>query len=192
MLEQPHDQGKLSAAPARVNAGAMQTAIRPGRALALAMATLVAAVGARADPPAPKRVAASIAYFGALQEAGAFSPDEMAQRKASGGLDADALAADEALNVWKTCVTEAIGRWGELHPGPGTLVDGAFGRCADAERAYRDALLHVTQDGRLVVDMQLARSMMRTLEEAWRPRLIAAALDQELALRHPNVPLAGE
>ena len=161
-------------------------AFRLGAILGLAAIVAVGAGRAQApDRPAPKRVAATVAYFSLLQEAGPFPADEMAQRQASGGLDADALAADGALNAWKTCVLEAIGRWAELHPGPGTLVDGAFGRCADGERRYRDQLLRLTQDGRLVVDMQLARSLMRTLEEVWRPRLIAAALDQELAARHP-------
>ena len=159
----------------------------------LAAAALLAGA-ARADPPdrpSPKRVAATVAYFSGLQEAGPFTPEEMAQRKESGGLDAEAIAADAALNDWKLCVLDAIRRWSELHPGPGALVDGAFGRCADRERAYRDQLTRLSQDGRLVVDLQLGKSMMRTLQETWRPRLIAAALDQELAARHPIAPIPG-
>ena len=134
---------------------------------------------ARADPP--KRQAATVAYFISLQEVAAFSPEEMTERHASGGLDGEALVADAALNDWKLCVQESLTRWAELRPGPGTLIDGAYGRCADRERAYRDSLLKVTQDGRQTIDLALAKSMMRNLEETWRPRLVAAVLDQDLA-----------
>jgi hypothetical protein len=41
--------------------------------------------------------------------------------------------------------------------------------------------MKITQDGRQVVDVSMARGMTHVLEEAWRPRLTAMALDQELA-----------
>ena len=156
------------------------------RTAALLLAAAVAAAAARADPP-PKRVAATVAYFISLQEVPAFTPDEMVARRTGGGLDADAQAADAALNDWKLCALDALTRWAELKPGPGTLVDGAYGHCADRERAYRDDLLKVSQDGRTIIDLNLAKSMVRMLEEVWRPRLIAAALDQDLAaLKEPR------
>ena len=139
---------------------------------------------ARAEPAGPARRVATaqnmIAFFSNLQEAGPSSPEEMATRQGDAGGDGEGIAADAALNDWKLCVLAALPRWAALKPGPGTIVDGAFGRCADIERQYRAHLLRLTQDGRVVMDLSMARTMTRALEEAWRPRLIAAALDQEL------------
>lgn len=147
-----------------------------------ALLLAAALAGAAHAEPAPKRQAPTVAYFISLQEVGAFTPEEMAERHTGGGLDDDAQAADTALNDWKLCATDSLAHWADLKQGLGTLIDGAYGRCADRERAYRDSLLKVQQDnGRPIIDLNLAKSMMRMLEEVWRPRLTAAALDQDLA-----------
>lgn len=132
-----------------------------------------------------KRVAVTqmtVALFSGLQELGPLTDEQMAERHKDDG-DPDGAAADLALNRWKRCVIDAVARWAELRQGPGTLAEGAFGRCADVESEYRGHLSRIKQDGRTVIDLQLARAMMRGLREAWQPRLIAAALDQELAMR---------
>lgn len=149
----------------------------------LATAVLVACA-AHAEPgPSAKRSGATqnmIAFFSNLQEAPASSPEELADRRVNAGEDDEGVAADAALNDWKLCVLASLDRWAVLKQGLGTLVDGAFGRCVDIERQYRTHLLRLTQDGRVVVDLNMGRAMTRALEEAWRPRLIAAALDQQL------------
>lgn len=154
---------------------------------ALIGAGLFAAAPVAAQAPAAepaKRVAAvrrTVAYFGVIQEQGPFTAEQMAQRGADAADDREGAAADVALNDWKLCVLDALAHWAELREGAGTLVDGAFGRCADIERDYRGHLQRITQDGRVIMDLQMARTMIRGLEETWRPRLIAAALDQMLA-----------
>jgi hypothetical protein len=122
----------------------------------------------------------SAAYFLGLQELPAFTPEEMAARHAGATGDPEALAADQSLNDWKLCALESITHWAELKPGRGEIVDGAIGRCIDVERDYRNHLLKITQDGRLLFDLSFARQMARSLEEAWRPRILAAALDHDL------------
>ena len=155
------------------------------RTIAPLLLAAALAGAARADPPAAKRQPPTVAYFISLQEVVAFTSEEMVERHAGGGLDPDAQVADSALNDWKLCVLDGLARWAELKPGPGTLIDGAYGRCADRERAYRDSLLKLSQDGRAMIDLNLAKSMARMLEDVWRPRLTAAALDQELAALKP-------
>ncbi|WP_174274561.1 hypothetical protein [Sphingomonas bacterium] len=145
-----------------------------------ALLALLAAVAAPGQP-------LTVAYFNALQEQGPLLPEELAARQRDGNAGSEAIAADLALNEWKACVLESIVRWAPLKEGVGTIVDGAFGRCGDIERDYRGHLMRITQDGRVVVDLQLARTMIRGLEEAWRPRLIAAALDQALAAQQGAV-----
>jgi hypothetical protein len=127
------------------------------------------------------------AFFSRMQEGAPITADQLAAHRAEGIDDPESIAADLALNDWKKCVVDAVPRWAELDQGPGTIVDGAFGRCADLQALYRTYLQRMTQDGRQVMDLQMARNMTRSLEEAWRPRLIAAALDQMLAARRPPV-----
>jgi hypothetical protein len=100
------------------------------------------------------------------------------------------VAAELALNGWKLCVLESLTHWAPLGEGAGTLVEGAYGRCADLARDYRTHLQRITQDGRVVMDLRMARGMTASLEDAWRPRLIAAALDQMLAVRSAARPRA--
>ena len=123
----------------------------------------------------------TVALFSELQDAPPFSADDMAARQKDGDAKDEGQAADLALNNWKNCVIESLTRWAPLHQGPGTLIDGAYGRCADIERDYRAHLMRITQDGRQVVDVSMARSMTKMLEEAWRTRLTAMALDMEMA-----------
>ena len=59
-----------------------------------------------------------------------------------------------------------------------------MGRCSDIERDYRNHLLKITQDGRLLFDLSFARQMAKSLEETWRPRILAAALDHDLEMMH--------
>lgn len=141
---------------------------------------LAIAACAQAGVPEPRQ-APTVALFSELQEAPAFSAEEMAARQKDVAAGDEGAAADLALNNWKNCVIDALARWALLPQGIGTLIDGAFGRCADVERSYRAHLMRITQDGRLVVDVSMARGMTRVLEEAWRPRLTAMALDQALA-----------
>lgn len=122
-----------------------------------------------------------LGVFYSAQELPIFTPEQLAGRHQILGNDPEAIAADQALNDWKGCVEDSLIRWSSLKPGVGTLVDGAYGRCADLERQYRDHLMRITQGSRTVVDAQLARSLTRLLEDMWRPRLIASALDDELA-----------
>ena len=145
------------------------------RALAWAMFGLATAAGAA---PAHQR---TVALFSELQDAPPFSADDMAARQKDGDVKDEGQAADLALNTWKNCIIESLTRWAPLRLGPGTMIDGAFGRCADIERDYRGHLMKITQDGRQVVDVSMARSMTKMLEDAWRPRLTAMALDQEMA-----------
>lgn len=142
--------------------------------LALGSAT---AAGAAPDGKPPR----TVAIFMELQDAPPFSADEMAARQKGAQPADDGAAADLALNNWKTCVIDSLAHWAPLKQGPGTLIDGAFGRCADIERDYRGHLMRITQDGRQLVDMSMGRSMTRMLEEGWRPRLTAMALDRNLA-----------
>lgn len=139
----------------------------------------LAAAGQAATPEG--RQARTVALFSELQEAPPFSAEEMAARQKDAAATDAGAAADLALNNWKICVIDALARWAPLRQGAGTLIDGAFGRCADLARSYRAQLMRITQDGRVVVDVSMARGMTRVLEEAWRPRLTAMALDQELA-----------
>jgi len=131
----------------------------------------------------------TVALFSELQDARPFTTEEMAARqKEIEGKD-EGAAADLALNNWKNCVIESLTRWAPLRQGPGTLIDGAYGRCADIERDYRGHLMRITQDGRQVVDVSMARSMTKILEDAWRTRLTAMALDMDLArLPQPVTP----
>lgn len=135
------------------------------------------------DHPAkkPQSPRLTVAYFSTLQELPAATPEEMAKREQEADGDADGIAAAKLLNDWKLCVADALQRWAPLKPGPGTLIDGAYGRCADVELDYRTHLMRISQDGRIVMDIQMAKTMTRTLEDIWRPRLTALALDQELA-----------
>ncbi len=129
-----------------------------------------------------------LGLINSAQELPAFTPEQLAGRRPMLGDDPEAVAADQALNDWKLCVQDALVRWSSLHPGVGTLVDGAYGRCADLERQYRDHLMRITQGSRLLVDAQLARSLTRLLEDTWRPRLVAAALDDLLLHPQPALP----
>lgn len=144
-------------------------------------------VNAPAATPAPrselKAIAlakVSAAYFLGLQELPAFTPEEMAQRHEGATGDPEALAADKALNDWKLCALDSITHWADLKPGRGEVVDGAMGRCVDIEHDYRNHLLKISQDGRLLFDLSFARQMAKSLEDAWRPRILAAALDHDL------------
>jgi hypothetical protein len=137
------------------------------------LAILVLAGTAQAAPR-PNVVAA----FSALQEAPALAAEQTAPRSDQ---DAEIVAAEAALNEWKLCVVGSLDRWAPLHHGPGLLVDGAFGRCADIERSYRTALTAIAQDGRRPIDTALARNLTQMLRDGWRLRLTALALDRELA-----------
>ena len=139
---------------------------------------LLLAAGAASAVPAKQ---SSVAYFNLAQEQGPLSPEDLGARQAEAETGGETVAADLALNAWKLCVLESLVRWAPLKEGPGTLVDGAYGRCGDLERDYRSHLMKITQDGRVVVDFQLAKLMTKSLEDAWRLRLIATALDQTLA-----------
>jgi hypothetical protein len=133
----------------------------------------------------------TVALFSELQEAPPFTAEEMAARQKEIDAKDEGAAADLALNNWKNCVIESLTRWAPLHQGPGTLIDGAYGRCADIERGYRGHLMRITQDGRQVVDVSMARSMTKMLEDAWRTRLTAIALDMDLArIPQPATPPA--
>ena len=149
--------------------------------LLLGMATV-----ASAAPEA--RQQRTVALFSELQDAPPFSADDMAARQKDGDAKDEGQAADLALNNWKNCMIESLARWAPLRLGPGTMIDGAFGRCADIERDYRGHLMKITQEGRQVVDVSMARSMTKMLEDAWRPRLTAMALDQEMARLLPPAP----
>jgi hypothetical protein len=149
----------------------------------LALLALGLATAAGAAPPQR-----TVALFSELQDAPPFSADDMAARQKDADAKDEGAAADLALNNWKNCVTESLTRWAPLRQGPGTLIDGAYGRCADTERDYRSHLMRITQDGRQVVDVSMARSMTRMLEEAWRARLTAMALDMEMARLMPPTP----
>jgi hypothetical protein len=151
---------------------------------------LLAFAGAAGAAPTEGRQAPTVALFSELQDAPPFSADEMAERQKGVTGNDEASAADLALNNWKNCVIESLARWAPLRQGPGTLIDGAYGRCADIERAYRGHLMRITQGGRQVVDVSMARSMTRMLEDAWRTRLTAMALDQDLARlqQQPQAP----
>ncbi len=142
---------------------------------------LLAAAGGSASTASPPAKQLTVTYFNMAQEQGPLSPEDLAQRQADAATGGEAVAADLALNEWKLCVLDSLVRWAPLKEGAGTLVDGAYGRCGDVERAYRGHLMKITQDGRVVVDLQLAKLMIRSLEDVWRQRLIAAALDQALA-----------
>lgn len=143
---------------------------------AWAWAALGLATAASAAPPQR-----TVALFSELQDAPPFSAEDMAARQKDADAKDEGQAADLALNNWKMCVTESLTRWAPLRQGPGTLIDGAYGRCADVERDYRGHLMRITQDGRQVVDVSMARSMTHMLEEAWRTRLTAMTLDMDLA-----------
>ncbi len=149
----------------------------------LLLASSMAAGAATPDSRQPR----TIALFSELQEAPAFSAEEMAIRQKDVAANDEGAAADLALNTWKTCVLEALDRWAPLKQGPGTLIDGAYGRCADIEHSYRSHLMKLSQDGRQLVDTSMARSMTRLLEEAWRLRLTAVVLDRDLARVTPSI-----
>jgi len=150
---------------------------------------LLAFAGAAGAAPTEGRQPPTVALFSELQDAPPFSAEDMAERQKGASANDEASAADLGLNNWKKCVIESLDRWAPLRQGPGTLVDGAYGRCADVEREYRSHLMRITQAGRQVVDVSMARSMMRMLEDAWRTRLTAMALDRDLArLQQPETP----
>jgi hypothetical protein len=144
------------------------------RPLAWALLGLATAAGAAQ----PQR---TVALFSELQDAPPFSAEDMTARQKDADAKDEGAAADLALNNWKNCVIESLSRWAPLRQGPGTLIDGAYGRCAEIERDYRGHLMRITQDGRQVVDVSMARSMSKMLEDAWRLRLTAKALDMDLA-----------
>ena len=137
-------------------------------------------LGLATATPAPAKQP-GVAYFNLAQEEGPLSPEDLAARREAAETGGEPVAADLALHDWKRCVVGALGRWAPLKEGAGTLVDGAYGRCGDLERGYRGHLMKITQDGRAIVDLNLAKLMTKSLEDAWRLRLIAAALDQALA-----------
>ena len=158
---------------------------------AVAVSTAAAGQPARTDAPLTKADARAVAlgkvsaaYFLGMQELPAFTPEEMEIRRAGAIGDDEALAADKALNAWKLCALDSIAHWAELKAGRGEIVDGAMGRCSDIERDYRNHLLKITQDGRLLFDLSFARQMAKSLEETWRPRILAAALDHDLEALH--------
>jgi hypothetical protein len=155
-----------------------------GAALSQTVPTPAAAPAATPAPHAEAKAIAlgkvSAAYFLGLQELPAFTPDEMTQRHQGATGDPEALAADQALNDWKLCAIDSITHWADLKPGRGEIVDGAMGRCVDIEHDYRNHLLKIAQDGRMLFDLSFARQMAKSLEDAWRPRLLAAALDHDL------------
>lgn len=157
---------------------------------ALALPLLVLALIAPAAADAPKRAKRTVASIGAVQELAPFSPEQLAERRAEFGDDEEAIAADAELNAWKQCVTGALVRWAPLGEGPSTLIDGAYGLCSENERRYREFLVKQTQDGRSIIDPQMARQMTANLKDIWRPRLVAAALDQKLAAKLPSSPTA--
>lgn len=129
----------------------------------------------------PLTAQAAVTFFIEAQDVPPFTPEQMAERGRLLGDEPEAAAADAALNQWKLCVQESLVRWAPLNQGPGTLIDGAFGRCADIQRDYRLNLTRMTPGGRQVIDTNLSRTLARSLEEAWRPRLVAATLEQALA-----------
>src|SRR4051794_4448604 len=134
-------------------------------------AGLLLGMAACAGAAAPEaRHTRTVSLFMELQDAPPFSPPDMAARQKDMQANDEGAAADVALNNWKNCVIDSLVRWTPLKLGPATLIDGAFGRCADIERDYRAHLMRMTQDGRQVVDVSLARSMTRMLEEGWRAR----------------------
>ena len=141
-----------------------------------------------ASPEKPLTPQSAVTFFIEAQDVPPFTSEEMAERGRMLGNEPEAAAADAALNQWKLCVGEALTRWAPLNQGPGTLIDGAFGRCADIQRDYRLNLTRMTPGGRQVIDINLSRTMTRSLEEAWRPRLVAATLEQALA-RLPATPV---
>lgn len=140
-------------------------------------------LAAGATPATPSTKQFTVAYFNLAQEQGPLSPEDLAARQQDAANGGEAAAADLALNEWKLCALDSLVRWAPLKEGPGTLVDGAYGRCGDLERSYRGHLMKIVQDGRIIVDLNLAKLMTKGLEDAWRPRLIAAALDQALAVQ---------
>ena len=151
------------------------------RRLGLLLLGIATAAGATPEG----RQQRTVALFSELQDALPFSAEDMAARQKDGDAKDEGQAADLALNNWKNCMIESLTRWAPLRLGPGTMIDGAFGRCADIERDYRGHLMKIMQDGRQVVDVSMARSMTKMLEDAWRPRLTAIALDQEMARLPP-------
>jgi hypothetical protein len=146
-------------------------------------AWLAAALIAAPASAAPRQNV--VAAFSALQDAPPLTPDQLVERAKA---DEDLATAERLLNEWKRCVVGALDRWAPLHHGPALLIDGAFGRCADVERAYRDALTLVTQDGRRPIDTALARNLTQMLRDSWRARLTAMALDRELVALTPTPP----
>lgn len=155
---------------------------------ALALLAMLAAPPAAAQKALTGQTA--VTFFVEAQDLPVLSPEQLAERARQIGDEPEAVAADASLNGWKQCVQEALVHWAPLGQGPGVLVDGAWGRCADLARDYRGHLVRMTPGGRQVIDTQLARNLTRSLEEAWRPRLVAQALDQTLAAR-PATPPAG-
>ncbi|NIJ07706.1 hypothetical protein FHS31_001302 [Sphingomonas vulcanisoli] len=144
---------------------------------------LLLAAGATTSAPTRQL---TVSYFNLAQEQGPLSPEDLAARQADAATGGEAVAAELALNEWKLCVLDSLVRWAPLKEGPGTLVDGAYGRCGDLERVYRSHLMKISQDGRVIVDLNLAKLMTKSLEDAWRLRLIATALDQALAAQPVN------
>lgn len=132
----------------------------------------------------------AVTFFIEAQDVPPFTPEQMSDRLRVLGDEPEAAAADAALNAWKQCVQDALVHWAPLNLGPGAVIDGAFGRCADIQRDYRINLVKMTPGGRQVIDTQLARNMTRTLEDSWRPRLTAAVLDQMLARTSAAPPAA--
>jgi hypothetical protein len=162
-----------------------------GAAVAQTPPITVTAPTAKAEAKAIALGKVSAAYFLGLQELPAFTPEEMAIRHNGATGDPEALAADTALNDWKLCALDSITHWADLKPGRGEIVDGAMGRCVDTEHEYRNHLLKIAQDGRLLFDLSFARQMARSLEDAWRPRILAAALDHDLEVVHAEKEKVG-
>ena len=151
------------------------------RLLAAALATALLPTICSAQSAPAKHSRRTIAAISAVQEQAPFSPEQMDERRKDFGDDEEAVAADSELNGWKLCVLDSIARWAPLKEGPSTVADGAFGRCADTERRYRDHLIKLSQDGHAQIDPQMARGLLKSLEDAWRSRVVAAVLDQKLA-----------
>ena len=136
-----------------------------------------------ADTPPPTSAHMTVAYFNEQQETAPATPEELAARLKGRPDNDEGAAAETALNDWKLCVLDALVRWDALGQGPGTLIDGAYGRCGDLERQYRTHLTKIVLNGRTMIDLNFARAMVKSLEDSWRPRLVAAALDHMLERR---------
>jgi hypothetical protein len=147
---------------------------------------LLAGVTSAHAADGPSNPPMNVAYFSELQEAQPITPEALAERLKGRPDNDEAAAAETSLNDWKLCVLDSLARWSTLSEGPGTLIDGAYGRCSDLQRQYRTHLTKVTQNGRSTIDLNFARAMIRTLEDVWRPRLVAVVLDRMVEQKDPR------